>query len=301
MATQKLRASGAVPVSVGSVAAPEGGGGGASSNTGTSSTSAAPAAGTTDSPSSTSLPATTDRVAAAFAAAVSTATNAGTGYGRMITPGATVRVVTNLNETFEGVVFTYDEASNLLVLEVTVPPTASPPPPPPSSSSSSASSATSTTTPSTSASSNSSTSNSATGSASTTVTAGTSSGTGKEFVMTSLNNAHVMVVATSQSKERSLPDVNMDAVREKEWKAVQERRHEKAKIGRGVTEYAQSLFDTICRTLNCEWDGTTIVVMNSIRIQPPYSPQSCTGGPASSLARIRKILERERARSGSAQ
>ncbi len=63
---------------------------------------------------------------------------------------------------------------------------------------------------------------------------------------------------------------------------------------------SQSIFDALSKTLPVLWDDDKIVVMDEILISPPYKPESCALLPGksaeTSLMRIRKVLQGERAR-----
>lgn len=39
------------------------------------------------------------------------------------------------------------------------------------------------------------------------------------------------------------------------------------------------------------WDKTTIVVMNEVRLSPPYLPESVTGGTPPANERVRKVVK----------
>ncbi|KAJ3217875.1 hypothetical protein HDU67_007161 [Dinochytrium kinnereticum] len=70
-----------------------------------------------------------------------------------------------------------------------------------------------------------------------------------------------------------------------------------AKIGIGVTEDAQELFYALDKTLPTRWMGTTIVVMDEVQIQPPYTANDVKGGGTTAsnvVSRVKKVLELER-------
>ncbi|KAH7570234.1 hypothetical protein JRO89_XS05G0073800 [Xanthoceras sorbifolium] len=68
------------------------------------------------------------------------------------------------------------------------------------------------------------------------------------------------------------------------------------RIGVGVTIEAQGIFDALSKTLPVRWDKTVIVVMNEVRVNSPYLPESVSGGTAAANDRVKKVLEFERKR-----
>ncbi|CAG9459972.1 unnamed protein product [Pedinophyceae sp. YPF-701] len=67
-----------------------------------------------------------------------------------------------------------------------------------------------------------------------------------------------------------------------------------------VDQDAQNLFHALCKTMDCRWDGASMVVLQEVVVRPPYTAADChplgPHTPASSLERIRKVLEGERAK-----
>ncbi|KAK7207395.1 anticodon-binding domain-containing protein [Myxozyma melibiosi] len=64
-----------------------------------------------------------------------------------------------------------------------------------------------------------------------------------------------------------------------------------------VTAEAQELFDSLSKTLPIRWVNKSILVLDEVMIDPPYTPDSChaeTDSPA--LARIKIVVEGERKR-----
>lgn len=72
-----------------------------------------------------------------------------------------------------------------------------------------------------------------------------------------------------------------------------------AKVGVGVTKEAQSIFDCLSKTMPCVWSGRTIVVMDTVTIEPPYTVDNVSqmsGGESAALERLKKVLAAERRR-----
>jgi len=105
---------------------------------------------------------------------------------------------------------------------------------------------------------------------------------------------------------RPLPVHTFEFIRQRQAKAVDERKKEAAKIGSGVSTHAQTLFDALAKTLPCEWDKTSIIVMQSIRIDSPYGVQNVTnlkpsGDNDIAVNRVKLMVEKEFSRLQSAE
>lgn len=61
-----------------------------------------------------------------------------------------------------------------------------------------------------------------------------------------------------------LPPVDMERGKRREAKALQQAERDAALVGVGVTKEAQSIFESLKKTLPCHWDGRDIVVLVSI-------------------------------------
>eukprot|EP00013_Stygamoeba_regulata_P019171 CAMPEP_0177660290 /NCGR_PEP_ID=MMETSP0447-20121125/17948_1 /TAXON_ID=0 /ORGANISM="Stygamoeba regulata, Strain BSH-02190019" /LENGTH=186 /DNA_ID=CAMNT_0019165319 /DNA_START=178 /DNA_END=738 /DNA_ORIENTATION=- len=107
-----------------------------------------------------------------------------------------------------------------------------------------------------------------------------------------------VVDATVQVEDLPAPTLNAEQIDRREAIAVRQAYEESQRIGINVTLEAQQLFNQLCKTLPCKWDQKTIVVMDEIRVTPPYTADSCAGpkDSAAVLARVRRVLTGERAR-----
>eukprot|EP00793_Prasinoderma_coloniale_P000265 PRCOL_00005775-RA len=90
-----------------------------------------------------------------------------------------------------------------------------------------------------------------------------------------------------------LPPVDLDLVAQREAAAVKKAEAAGRKIGVGVSAHAQKVFDALQRTMECSWDGPCIVVLDEVRISPPYDTTAVAGGqatPATMLDRVVMVL-----------
>ncbi|XP_070566403.1 protein LSM12-like [Ptychodera flava] len=63
-------------------------------------------------------------------------------------------------------------------------------------------------------------------------------------------------------------------------------------IGVDVTAEAQKLFNTIQKTLKCQWQDKTIVVLDEMTIVPPYGVENCKSKDGKLLSHVIKIVEK---------
>ncbi|KAJ1799545.1 hypothetical protein LPJ59_001756 [Coemansia sp. RSA 2399] len=92
-----------------------------------------------------------------------------------------------------------------------------------------------------------------------------------------------------------LQKVPAGVIEARKQKALVQARERASRIGVGVSDKAQSIFDALSRTLPCRWSQGKIVVLDEISIEPPYNVDDCrdlTGG-SSSLQRVKKVLQGE--------
>ncbi|KNC87703.1 hypothetical protein SARC_00209 [Sphaeroforma arctica JP610] len=90
--------------------------------------------------------------------------------------------------------------------------------------------------------------------------------------------------------------LNMDRVKQRYAKAVNKAKEEAAKINKNVSQEDQSIFNAISKTLPCAWDDRNIIVLDTITITPPYTPDDCSGDNIYMLQRVQKVIGHERAK-----
>jgi len=102
-------------------------------------------------------------------------------------------------------------------------------------------------------------------------------------------------VAGSRFDEHALAlsRVDMDGLRSREEAAIQKMKERDRTRGKGVTKEAQDIFDWFARTLPARWDGQSIIVNDSVRVDPPYSTEDCKAPKDRQPAEVhvRKVLE----------
>ena len=72
--------------------------------------------------------------------------------------------------------------------------------------------------------------------------------------------------------------------------AVRAAEAESERVGVGVTRQAQLLFDALSKTYPCRWRETTIAVMDTVLIRPPYTPEACQGGNPTERERVQMVV-----------
>ncbi|GAA5831500.1 hypothetical protein JCM11251_004045 [Rhodosporidiobolus azoricus] len=86
-------------------------------------------------------------------------------------------------------------------------------------------------------------------------------------------------------------------------KAVADDRKARARVGQGVSEDGQALFDAMAKTMPVRWAGKSIVVMDEVMVDEPYGSENVRGakGAADRVERIKRVLEGIRSRMGTPQ
>jgi hypothetical protein len=105
--------------------------------------------------------------------------------------------------------------------------------------------------------------------------------------------AHVQYVKSDLWKPLSSADAvlpvhpSQKSIDERVKRAIDARME---KLGKGATAEAQQIFDILSKTLPCAWEGDTIVVMDEVRILPPYLPDTVMGDDPAVVARTTHVL-----------
>jgi len=90
--------------------------------------------------------------------------------------------------------------------------------------------------------------------------------------------------------------IDMNSIQTREEAALRQAEVEAERIGIGVTPEAQSIFDALAKTLPVQWEKTTIIVLNEVRVSSPYLPENVSGGTSAANERVKKVIEFERKR-----
>ncbi|KAJ3106407.1 hypothetical protein HDU97_006392 [Phlyctochytrium planicorne] len=91
--------------------------------------------------------------------------------------------------------------------------------------------------------------------------------------------------------------VPIDKVLAREQALLKSEAERVAKIGIGVSDEAQELFYALDKTLPTRWKGSTIIVMDEVKINPPYTSDDVQGSSTTNTAvvsRVKKVVELER-------
>jgi hypothetical protein len=101
--------------------------------------------------------------------------------------------------------------------------------------------------------------------------------------------------STSSPSRRSLPDIDVDKLAAKERRALEHRQLEASRIGVGVSERGQRVFDALCKLYGARWEGDSIVLLHAaMRLSAPYGAAELTGGNSQQRERIVKTIEAQR-------
>jgi len=108
---------------------------------------------------------------------------------------------------------------------------------------------------------------------------GAAAGTGKkDYALLNVQHVRVEVAteAPANSKPRVLPALHKPSLDAKVAAGLHARAEERACIGVGVSAEGQKLFDAIRKTTPCVWKGDSFVVLDCVRVAPPYNVAACS-------------------------
>jgi len=94
-----------------------------------------------------------------------------------------------------------------------------------------------------------------------------------------------------------LPNISRKVVEERERRAIKLAMESMAHVNQKATAEGQAVFDRLLKACNqVVWRGESILVLNQIRVDPPYGSNDCTllqtgGLNEGSLERVKKIVE----------
>ncbi|MBW0465699.1 hypothetical protein O181_005414 [Austropuccinia psidii MF-1] len=90
--------------------------------------------------------------------------------------------------------------------------------------------------------------------------------------------------------------INVTAIAMREAQAVKADDARRARIGHGVSRWAQEIFDALGKTLPVRWHQTSIIILDDVMLSgPQYRPEDVkvSGNNSARLARVRQVLEGE--------
>eukprot|EP00917_Polyrhabdina_sp_WS-2016_P011086 GHVP01024297.1.p1 GENE.GHVP01024297.1~~GHVP01024297.1.p1 ORF type:complete len:143 (+),score=26.18 GHVP01024297.1:139-567(+) len=103
----------------------------------------------------------------------------------------------------------------------------------------------------------------------------------------------IEVVAPAMQKEKhsELPAADVEVMRKRDLKSIDEFKKAHSKLGVGVTKEAQDLFNFLSKTHpECVWDQSSINVLG-VAIEKPYGIDNISGGDVKAQNRIREVLK----------
>ncbi|KAK9469731.1 anticodon-binding domain-containing protein [Lipomyces arxii] len=92
--------------------------------------------------------------------------------------------------------------------------------------------------------------------------------------------------------------VNLTSVNQKMNRAMRNASQNAIAVGVGISKDGQNLYDALARTLPVRWLNKAIYVLEEVKIEPPYTADSCLASDPESiaLARVKKVVDGERRR-----
>ncbi|KAJ2612115.1 hypothetical protein H4S08_002848 [Coemansia sp. RSA 1365] len=105
-------------------------------------------------------------------------------------------------------------------------------------------------------------------------------------------------VLSKEGDQNYLPDINVvpvAVIETRKQRALAQEKERASRIGVGVSDRAQSIFEALSKTMPCRWEKDRIVVLDEVIIESPYTVDSCceVNSAAFSLSRVKKVLQGE--------
>ncbi|KAJ1965090.1 hypothetical protein GGI12_001006 [Dipsacomyces acuminosporus] len=106
---------------------------------------------------------------------------------------------------------------------------------------------------------------------------------------------------TQAELEDKLPEirpVSVSAIEARKQKSITLAQERASRIGVGVSNEAQAIFEALSKTLPCRWTGNKITVLDEVTIESPYGVDDCKAlsSASFSLQRVKKVLQGELSR-----
>ncbi|PIA16497.1 hypothetical protein COEREDRAFT_81166 [Coemansia reversa NRRL 1564] len=113
-----------------------------------------------------------------------------------------------------------------------------------------------------------------------------------------VNITDVRVLSKEENSQNNIPEINVvpvAAIEARKQRALAQERERASRIGVGVSDRAQSIFEALSKTMPCRWEKDRIVVLDEVIIESPYTVDSCceVTSAAFSLSRVKKVLQGE--------
>ena len=100
------------------------------------------------------------------------------------------------------------------------------------------------------------------------------------------------IIEEIRKSPSQLPVLDMNKILYRTEQNLKQRQRQSERIGIGVSEMAQKLFEFVSKTYNCHWEANNIVVEAiEVKIVPPYKPDNLIGD-AQAIDPIKKLIEK---------
>mmetsp|Transcript_5596 Transcript_5596/g.16971 ORF Transcript_5596/g.16971 Transcript_5596/m.16971 type:complete len:175 (-) Transcript_5596:189-713(-) len=104
-----------------------------------------------------------------------------------------------------------------------------------------------------------------------------------------LVSASAPTEAAAEAARAPLPPLDLELAAQREARAVAKAEAAGRKVGIGVTPRAQAIFDKLSNTMECAWDGQSIVVLGEVVLSPPYEPAGVRGKEGATDLLVRRV------------